>query len=193
MKRVLRLDRIPVVDPTAFVAPGAVLVGDVEVGPEAGIWYNCVLRGDVRAIRIGARSNIQDLTCCHGQYGAYDVIVGKDVTVGHCALLHGCVIGDGSLVGMGARILNGSVIGEESIIAAGAVVLEGTVIPPRSLVVGLPGKVKRTLSDADVAFIREATDHYVDYAELYKKLSPEQWELVHLLGQGAPAPRSQRP
>jgi len=178
MKRVLRLDRRPVVHPTAFVAPGAVLVGDVEIGPEASIWYNCVLRGDVRAIRVGARSNLQDLTCCHGQYGQYDVTVGEDVTVGHCALLHGCVVGDRSLIGMGARLLNGSVIGEESIVAAGAVVLEGTIIPPRSLVVGLPGKVKRTLGDAEMQLVREATEHYVDYAQLYKQLTPEQLELV---------------
>lgn len=170
-------------DPTAYVAPGAVLIGDVEIGPFASIWYNCVLRGDVRAIRIGARSNVQDLSCCHGQYGKYDVLVGQDVTVGHCALLHGCIVEDGCLVGMGARVLNGAVIGAESIVAAGAVVLEGCVIPPHSLVVGLPGKVKREVSPEDVAFVREATQHYVDYAELYRRLTPEQWELVHVLSQ----------
>jgi len=182
MARELRLNKSPVVHPTAFVAHGAVLIGDVELGPDVGIWYNCVLRGDVRAIKIGARSNLQDLTCVHGHYGMYDVIIGEDVTVGHCALIHGCTIGDRCLIGMGAKVLNGCVIGEESIIAAGAVLLEGTVVPPRSLVVGLPAKVKRTLSDSDVDFIRNATEHYIDYARIYNALTPEQKELAHYIG-----------
>lgn len=180
--RQIDLTKRPRVHDTAFVAPGAVLLGNVEIGQEASIWYNCVLRGDVSLIRVGARSNIQDLSCCHGQYKKYDVIIGEDVTVGHCALVHGCVVEDRCLIGMGSRLLNGVVVEEESIVAAGAVLLEGTRVPRRSLVAGLPGKVKRTLDDAAVAFIQDYTDHYIDYSSQYKKLSKDELELLQAIG-----------
>jgi len=173
MGRRLLLDRKPQVHPEAFVAPGAVLLGDVRVEADASIWFNCVLRGDVNHIRIGQRTNIQDLTLCHGLYESNPVIVGNDVTVGHCAIIHACVIEDECLIGMGARVLSGAVVGTRSIVAAGAVVREGQNIPPRSLVVGIPARVKRQLTDDEVAMILTYRDNYSGYTETYKGLGDE--------------------
>ncbi len=177
MYELKRLNKKPVIHPTAWVAPGAVVFGDVTLDEEASVWFNCVLRGDVGALKVGKRSNIQDLSLMHGVLDEYDSIVGDDVTVGHCAIVHGCVVEDRCLIGMGAKILSGAVIGEESIIAAGAVILEGQKIPPRSLVVGLPGKVKKTLGAADLEMIRGYGVHYLNYKEAYKALGPEIAEL----------------
>ena len=150
----------PVVHPDAWVAPGAVLAGDVELGSESSVWYNAVLRGDGDAIRIGARSNLQDLVACHVDEGM-PLILGEGVSVGHGAVLHGCTIGDDVLVGMHATVLNGATVGAGSLIAAGALVAEGADIPPRSLVVGVPGRVVRTLDDAAVERLRENARTYV--------------------------------
>lgn len=152
--------RRPVVDPTAWVAPGAVVVGDVRLGPAASIWYGAVLRGDGDRIEVGGRSNVQDGCVLHADPGV-PVVVGADVSVGHRAVLHGCRVGDACLIGMGATVLNGADIGRGSLLAAGAVVLEGTVVPPGSLVAGVPGKVRRDLTDDEAAMIRANADHYV--------------------------------
>jgi carbonic anhydrase/acetyltransferase-like protein (isoleucine patch superfamily) len=140
----------PVVAETAWVAAGAILTGDCSIGEHATILFNCVLRGDINRVEIGAGSNIQDLTMCHVA-DEWPCIVGREVTVGHCALLHGCVVEDGCLIGMGARLLNGCRIGRGSIVAAGAVVTEGMQVPPGSFVAGLPAVVKGQVTDAMLA------------------------------------------
>jgi carbonic anhydrase/acetyltransferase-like protein (isoleucine patch superfamily) len=149
------------VDPTAWVADNATLVGQVQVAAHASIWYASVLRGDGDAIHIGPRTNLQDGTIIHADPG-FPAVVGAGVSVGHRAILHGCTVEDDVLVGMGAIIMNGAVIGEQSIVAAGALVLEGVRIPPRSLVVGVPGKVVRQLGDEQVAVVRQNAESYVE-------------------------------
>ena len=150
----------------AFVASNAIVTGDVTLGPDVGIWFGCVLRGDDAPLTIGRRTNIQDLTMIHADTGVPNVI-GEECTIGHRVVLHGARVGDRCLIGMGAILLGHSVIGDESLIAAGAVVKEGFVVPPRSLVVGLPGKVIRTLTDADIAAFRASAQGYVDKLRLY--------------------------
>jgi carbonic anhydrase/acetyltransferase-like protein (isoleucine patch superfamily) len=152
--------RLPVVDPTAFVDESAQVIGDVEIGAESGIWMHAVVRGDVHRIRIGARTNIQDGAVVHVMHETHAAVIGDEVTVGHGAIVHGCTVEDRVLVGMGAILLNGAVIGHDSIVAAGAVVAEGTVIPPRSLVMGVPGRVRRPLTDTDVDGITASAAHY---------------------------------
>ncbi|MEM6569357.1 MAG: gamma carbonic anhydrase family protein [Planctomycetota bacterium] len=147
-------------DGGAFAATNAVLTGSIELGPEANVWFGCVLRGDDATIRIGARTNVQDLTMIHADIDVPNVI-GEEVTIGHRCVLHGARVGDRCLIGMGAVLLGGSVIGEESIIGAGAVVKEGMVVPPRSLVVGVPAKVVREVEEDVVASIRRSADGYV--------------------------------
>ncbi|WP_435744670.1 gamma carbonic anhydrase family protein [Microbacterium sp. PMB16] len=144
------LDRSPSIDPTAFVAEGARIVGDVALGAEASVWYNAVLRGDSAGIVIGPGSNVQDNVSVHVDAG-HPVVVGSHVSIGHNAVVHGCSIGDGSLIGMGSVILSGAVIGAGCLIAGGAVVLGGTEIPDGSLVAGVPAKVRRALSDEERA------------------------------------------
>ncbi len=153
----------PQLDASVFIDQSAQVIGDVAVGPESSIWMNCVVRGDVHRIRIGARSNIQDGTVVHVMRGTHPTTVGDAVTIGHGALVHGCTIEDRVLVGMGAIVLNGAVIGSDSIVAAGTLVTEGTVIPPRSMVMGTPGKVRRTLDDHEVASIMDYAARYVGY------------------------------
>lgn len=138
-------DLSPVLDPTAFVAAGARVIGAVRLGEGASVWYNAVLRADSDEIIIGVGSNLQDNVSVHVDRG-HAVVIGENVSVGHNAVVHGCTIGDGSLIGMGSVVLSGAVIGAGSLIAAGAVVLEGAVIPPGSLVAGVPAKVRRELS-----------------------------------------------
>ncbi len=178
MTRNLLLNRKPQIDKTAYVAPGAVILGDVRILEDASVWFNCVLRGDVNYIQLGRRSNLQDLALCHGLYQTNPVIIGDDVTVGHSAIIHGCVVEDRCLIGMGAKVLSGAVVGAESIIAAGAVVREGQVIPPRSLVVGLPGKVKRTISDGEVELIFDYRKNYLEYKDVYLSRAAEIEELL---------------
>jgi gamma-carbonic anhydrase len=153
----------PLVDPTAYVDQSAQVIGDVEIGAESSVWMNVVIRGDVHRIRIGRRTNIQDLTMVHVMRDTHPTIIGDEVTVGHSAVIHGTTIEDRVLVGMAAVLLNGVHIGHDSIIAAGTLLTEGTRIPPRSLVMGRPGKVKRELSEEDVAEIRWYADNYVRY------------------------------
>jgi carbonic anhydrase/acetyltransferase-like protein (isoleucine patch superfamily) len=172
MDFVKRLAEAPRVDPTAFVAPTAAVLGDVEIGPGASVWFHCVLRGDANAIRVGARANIQDLVVMHGDRvaGDHPVIIGEDVTIGHGAVIHGCTLGDRVLVGMGAIILNGARIGDDSIVAAGALVREGAEIPPGSLVAGVPATVRRQVSAGERERIRGTGAAYQEYASHYRAL-----------------------
>jgi carbonic anhydrase/acetyltransferase-like protein (isoleucine patch superfamily) len=160
--------RWPKVDPSAFVDESAQVIGDVELGADAGIWMQAVVRGDVNAIRIGRRTNVQDGTVVHVMQGTHPTQIGDDVTIGHAAIVHGCTIADRVLIGMGAIVLNGARIGEDSIVAAGTLVTEGTVVPPRSMVMGVPGKVRRSLTDEEVAAIRESAANYVRYKKDYQ-------------------------
>jgi len=159
----------PVIDPTAYVDESAQVIGQVTVGPESSLWMHVVARGDVNTIRIGARSNVQDGTVVHVMHGTHPTVIGDEVTIGHAAVVHGCTIGDRVLVGMGAILLNGVVIGEDSIVAAGSLVPEGMVVPPRSLVMGHPARIRRALTDADVASIVEYAANYVRYREHYRQ------------------------
>jgi len=161
----------PIVPATCYVDPSAQVLGDVILGEQASVWMNAVVRGDVNSIRIGARSNVQDCAVLHGMRYLYPVIVGEMVTIGHNATVHGCVLEDTVLIGIGAVVLNDARIGEGSIIAAGAVIPEHTVIPPRSLVAGVPGKVRRTLGDADRELILKYANNYLDYVALYLRES----------------------
>ena len=153
----------PRVHGTAYVDDSAQVIGDVQIGEASSIWMNAVVRGDVHWIHIGHRSNVQDGTVVHVMNGTHPTTIGDDVTIGHAAIVHGCTIENRVLIGMGAILLNGAHIGEDSIVAAGTLVPEETSIPPRSLVMGSPGRVKRTLSDAEVASILEFSERYVEY------------------------------
>lgn len=161
------LAQVPRVAQDTYVAPGATLVGSVELAAGASVWHGCVLRGDLNRIELGLRSNVQDGSVVH--VGDRDpAIIGADVVVGHRAVIHGCRIEDRVLVGIQSTILDGAVIGQGSVVAAGAVVTAGTLVPPRSLVVGVPGKVKRTLTEADELFHRELAAKYTRLAHNYR-------------------------
>lgn len=148
----------------SWIAPGATIIGDVELGEDSSVWYGCVLRGDIAPIRVGARTNIQDLTMVHVDTDR-PCEIGADVGIGHRAIVHGCTIGDGCLIGMGAIILSHAVVGENCVIGAGAVVPEGKIIPPRSLVVGVPGTIVRRVDDALLARARRTVEHYLQLKE----------------------------
>jgi len=150
-----------------FVAEGAKIIGDVEIGDHSSVWFNSVVRGDVHYIRIGNHTNIQDGSILHVMKDQYPLLLGDYVTVGHGAMLHGCVIESHCLIGMRATILNDARIGAYSIVGAGAVVTEGAVIPSRSLALGMPAKVKRSLTDAEIAGIDEYARRYYEYKETY--------------------------
>jgi carbonic anhydrase/acetyltransferase-like protein (isoleucine patch superfamily) len=153
----------PTVHPSAFVDASAQVIGDVLLGAESSVWMNVVVRGDVNHVRIGARTNIQDLTLVHVMRDTHPTMIGDDVTVGHSAVVHGCTIEDRCLIGMGAILLNGCRIGTGSIVAAGALVPEGCVVPPGSMVMGLPGKVQRPLTAEEDTSIKWYADNYVRY------------------------------
>ena len=153
----------PRVHQTAFVDGSAQVIGDVEVGEESSVWMHVVLRGDVHWIRVGRRSNVQDGTVVHVMNRTHPTTIGDEVTIGHGAIVHGCTVKDRVLVGMGAILLNGVEVGEDSIVAAGTLIVEEARIPPRSLVMGSPGKVRRSLSDAEVASILDYASRYVGY------------------------------
>lgn len=162
-------DRVPAVDPTAFVAPTAVVVGDVALGPRASVWYGAVVRADAESIRIGADSNVQDGSTLHSDPGS-PLVLGDRVTVGHRVVLHGARVDDDVLVGMGAVVMNGAHVGSGSIVAAGAVVTEGMVVPPGSLVAGVPAKVVKDLGDAAVERIRANATSYTDRIQQHRSL-----------------------
>ena len=159
--------RLPVVHPTAYVDASAQIIGDVAIGAESSIWMNVVMRGDVNIIRMGQRSNVQDGTVVHVMHEICPTHIGDDVTIGHGAVVHGCTIEHRVLIGMGAIVLNGAVVGGDSIVAAGSLVTEGMLVPPRSLVMGSPAKVKRPLTDLEVASILEYAGNYVRYKRDY--------------------------
>lgn len=150
-----------------FVADNAAIIGDVEIGDDCSIWYGAVLRGDIDAIRIGARTNIQDNCVVHVTGGTHPTTIGDDVTVGHAAIVHGCTVGRGALIGMGSRVLDGAVVGEQALVGAGALVPEGMQVPPRTLVIGVPARVKRELTAEELARMDESWRHYVEVKERY--------------------------
>lgn len=161
------LGRSPEIDPAAFAAPTCVVLGDVRLAANASVWYQTVLRGDAESISIGVGSNIQDNCTVHADPG-FPAIVGAGVSVGHNAVLHGCVIEDDVLVGMGATVLNGAHIGTGSLIAAAALVPQGMRVPPGSLVAGVPAKVRRELTEEEKETIRLNAEHYVALAEVHR-------------------------
>jgi carbonic anhydrase/acetyltransferase-like protein (isoleucine patch superfamily) len=155
--------RMPRIHPTAFVDESAQVIGEVEIGEESSIWMCVVVRGDVNWIRIGRRTNIQDGSVVHGMLNTHPTVLGDNVTVGHGSMVHGCTVEDRCLIGMGVILLNGSHVGTESIVAAGSLLTEGMQVPPRSLVMGSPGKVKRSLTEDEVRSIQAYADRYVGY------------------------------
>ena len=159
---------MPTVHPTAWIEDSAQVIGDVVIGMDSSIWFNAVVRGDVNYIRIGKRTNIQDNCTVHVTKDVYPTILGDDVTVGHNVVIHGCVIKDRCLIGMGAILLDHAEVGQDSIIGAGALITEGAKIPPRSLVLGIPGKVVRGLKDEEVARIAQSARNYMGYVKDYR-------------------------
>ena len=157
----------PDISADAWVAPNASVIGKVRIAADANVWFGAVLRGDIDEIVLGERSNLQDNAVIHTEAGN-PTIIGTDVSIGHAAVVHGCVVEDGCLIGMNATVLNGAVIGANSLVAAGAVVLEGTVVPPRSLVAGIPGKVRRELTDEEVAGLLGNSARYVPRSKIYR-------------------------
>jgi len=158
----------PQIAASAYIDPASVVIGDVLIGEDSSVWPLCVIRGDVNYIHVGARTNIQDGSILHVMKDEYPLILGDDVTVGHAVTLHGCTIMNRCLIGMRATILNGVVIGEGSIVAAGTLLTERTTVPPRSLVMGSPGKVKRTLTAIDQSTIEMYARRYVEYKNIYR-------------------------
>ena len=160
----------PVIDPSVFIAETAVVIGEVSVGPESSLWYNVVARGDVNAISIGARSNIQDLTMLHVTHKKHaddpgaPLIIGDDVTVGHSVTLHGCTLNNGCFIGMQAMVMDRAVVGEGALVGARALVTEGTIIPPGTLWVGAPARYKRDLTPDEVACLKKSAGNYVRYS-----------------------------
>ncbi|MBZ2199306.1 gamma carbonic anhydrase family protein [Occultella gossypii] len=157
----------PEIDPTAFVAPTATLIGDVRVGARTGVFYGAVVRGDLAPIRVGAGTNLQDNVVVHADPD-FPATIGDGVTVGHGAVVHGCTVADGCLIGMSATVMNGAVIGAGSLVAAGALVLEGTQVPPHSLVAGVPAKVRRELTDDEIAGLAESASRYVEISRRHR-------------------------
>ena len=158
----------PTLDATTFIAPTAVVIGDTVIGPESGIWFGCVVRGDVNEIRIGARTNIQDGTIVHVTTGGHGTYIGDDVTVGHAAILHACTLQDRAFVGMGATVMDGVVVESDAMIAAGALVTPDKRVLSGQLWAGSPAKYRRDLSAQEIAEIRDSADRYVRLARTYR-------------------------
>ncbi|HMQ05030.1 MAG TPA: gamma carbonic anhydrase family protein [Pyrinomonadaceae bacterium] len=162
-------DRHPEIHETAFVAPDAVIIGDVKIGPNASVWFGSIIRGDVNYVRIGDRTNIQDATVIHVSSKDHPTVLENDVTVGHRVTLHGCYIETGSLIGIGAILLDGVRVGKNSLVGAGSLLTPGTIIPPGSLVLGSPARVKRPLTDEEIRGIESNVAAYVELSSLYLK------------------------
>jgi carbonic anhydrase/acetyltransferase-like protein (isoleucine patch superfamily) len=154
---------------TVFVAPSADVIGDVEIGNDSSIWFNTVIRSDVHFIRIGERTNIQDLSMLHVTRKTHPLIIGNEVTVGHHVTLHGCTIANRVLIGMGAVVLDGAVISDDAMVGAGALVTEGMTVPPFTLALGVPAKIKRSLTEEEIAFLKKSAQNYVELAQIYMK------------------------
>jgi carbonic anhydrase/acetyltransferase-like protein (isoleucine patch superfamily) len=159
----------PQIAASAYIDPAAIIIGDVHIGDDSSVWPCTVIRGDVNHIRIGARTNIQDGSILHVMRAEWPLTLGDDITIGHGVMLHGCTIESRCLIGIGAILLNGVRIGAGTIVAAGTLIPERTVIPPGSLVMGQPGKVKRTLTDDDQKSILDYAQRYVEYKNIYRK------------------------
>jgi carbonic anhydrase/acetyltransferase-like protein (isoleucine patch superfamily) len=164
-------DHEPRLHESVWVAPGAVVVGDVEIGPDSSVFYGAVLRGDIERIRIGARTNVQDQAILHVSAGIHPALVGDEVTIGHRAVVHGCEVREGALIGIGAIVLDGAVIGEEALVAAGAVVTPGTHVEARMLFAGMPARPVRSLSSEEIALQRSRTLTYVETARAHARSS----------------------
>jgi len=158
--------KFPSIHPTVFIAPGAKIIGDVEIGKNSSVWYNCVVRGDVHYIKIGESTNIQDLSMLHVSVNTHPLNIGNFVTVGHSVKLHGCTIEDYVLIGIGSVVLDGAIVRTNSVVAAGAVVTPGFVVPSGKLVAGVPAKVIRDLSDEEINYLKVSAEHYSEYAKL---------------------------
>jgi carbonic anhydrase/acetyltransferase-like protein (isoleucine patch superfamily) len=158
---------LPVVPKSVFVEDSAVIIGDVVLGEGCSIWFHAVVRGDVNYIRLGDRTNVQDLCMLHVTHETHPLVIGSDVTIGHNVILHGCTVKDRVLIGMGAIIMDGAVIGEDCVVGAGALVTENMKVAPRSLVLGSPARVKRAVTEQELAWIRESAQNYVAYAGRY--------------------------
>ena len=161
-------EKAPRLHPSVWIADGATVLGDVEIGEGGSIWYGTVVRGDVNSIRIGARTNVQDNSVVHVTTHTHPTRLGDDVTVGHRVVLHGCTVEDGALVGIGSVVLDGAVVGREALVGAGSLVPPGMKVPPRTLVMGSPARIVRALEDAEVAGILAATRRYVEYAARHR-------------------------
>ena len=159
---------MPKVEPSAFIEETAVVISDVIIGGESSVWFLTIIRGDVNFIRIGARTNIQDLCALHVTHDTHPLIIGDEVTVGHRVVLHGCTINNRVLVGMGAILMDGVLIGEECVIGAGTLITEGTVVPPGSVVLGSPGRVKRSISADERVWLKQSAANYVRYASEHR-------------------------
>ena len=162
-------ERIPKLKEPAFIAPDAAIIGSVVIGEDASVWFNAVIRGDVETITVGAQSNIQDGSVVHADPG-FPLTVGRGVTVGHKVMLHGCTIGDYSLIGINAVVLNGATIGKHCLIGANALVPEGMEIPDGSVVMGSPARIKRSLTEEQCAGLEHAAQHYVDNGQTFSEL-----------------------
>jgi carbonic anhydrase/acetyltransferase-like protein (isoleucine patch superfamily) len=159
----------PQIHPSAFVEDSAQIIGDVHIGAQSSVWFGAVVRGDVFYIRIGDRTNVQDGTVIHVANGTHATILEDEVTVGHNVTLHGCHVGRGCLIGMGSTVMDGVQVGEKSLVAAGALVSPGTIIPPRSLVMGVPARVKRELTEEEVEGLDVFWQNYVEYTRVYRE------------------------
>lgn len=159
--------KTPQVDSTAWIADSAQVMGHVTLGPDASVWFGCVLRGDTESMTIGEGSNIQDLTVMHADHGL-PLTLGKHVTVGHKVMLHGCTIGDESLIGIGAIVLNGARIGKNCLVGAGSLVTEGKEFPDGSMIMGTPAKVVRQLTPEQIEGLRLSAQHYIDNARMFR-------------------------
>jgi carbonic anhydrase/acetyltransferase-like protein (isoleucine patch superfamily) len=162
-------NKTPIIPSTVFVAPSADLIGDVEIGHHSSIWFNTVIRGDVHFIRIGERTSIQDLSMLHVTRKTHPLIIGNEVTVGHHVTLHGCTVGNRILIGMGAVVLDGATISDYAMVGAGALITEGMIVPSFTLAVGVPAKIKRALTEEEIAFLKKSAQNYVDLAQTYMK------------------------
>ena len=158
----------PNIHETAFIAENAVIIGDVEIGEQASVWYGSILRGDVNYIRIGNRTNIQDASVIHVSSKTHPTVLEDEITVGHRVTLHGCYVETGCLIGIGAIILDGVRVGEKSLVAAGSLLTPNSIIPPRSLVMGIPAKVKRELTDDEIANLEKSWRNYVLLSQIYQ-------------------------
>ena len=169
MPHIIALEnKVPKIHPTAYIAPNATIIGDVEIGEYASVWFGCVLRGDCGSIRIGARSNIQDLTCVHMTDGLSSTIIGEEVTVGHSVILHGCIVHNRALIGMGSILLDNVEIGAGSVVGAGSLVTPRSKFADRMLILGRPAKAIREVNEKEAVLGIDGATHYVANVDLYK-------------------------